>query len=95
MTQGWTVLLRQAATQIAEEIEANRLAPLIEARLNELESVRRLALASTAVDKQIRLRTGLDDHLELGIYVPPKVRSVPPGPVQVGHLSRSEPGEVQ
>jgi len=59
-----------------QEIEA-----AIEARRLELEGYRRLALASAPGDKQVRQRTGRDDHLELGEYKQSKPRRVPPGPV--------------
>ncbi len=54
---------------------------LIELRRAELEDCRKLVTAAPVVqaDKQVRHRTGLDDHLELGVRPkkPRKQRSTP------------------
>lgn len=46
------------------------LADLVELRRTELEDYRKLMTAPPVLqtDKQVRHRTGLDDHLELGVY---------------------------
>jgi hypothetical protein len=55
---------KQQAQRLIRELQS-----LVELRRAELEDCRRLMVATPVVqtDKQIRQRTGLDDHLELGI----------------------------
>lgn len=52
---------RKRITQLRQEVDQRRA---------ELEDCRRLMMAAPVpqADKQIRHRTGLDDHLELGVY---------------------------
>jgi hypothetical protein len=62
--------------------QVRQLQELVKLRRIELEEYERLMTpAHVATDKQIRQRTGLDDHLELGEYKRPEPRHVPPGPV--------------
>lgn len=66
-----------------------QLREVVDQRRAELEEIKRLMTAPiVAADKQIRQRTGLDDHLELGDYRRPPVKSVPPGPVTRGTARR-------
>jgi|ERR1017187_2371085 hypothetical protein len=51
----------------------SRLEALVAARRAELAELERLMMTPVTADKQVRLRTGLDDHLELGI--PPETRN--------------------
>ena len=67
-------LIQRAASAAAEE--------LAEKRRIELDAWRRIAIpAAVSADKQLRQRTGLDDHLEVGEYRHPKLRNVPASPV--------------
>lgn len=59
-----------------------QLQELVKLRRAELEEWERLMTAAhPKADKQIRQRTGLDDHLELGEYKRAKPKHVPAGPV--------------
>jgi len=49
-------------------------------------------MARPSGDKQIRQRTGLDDHLELGRYVRPPRPAVPVFPVAVSRRGSGPPG---
>ena len=69
-------LLQRAEERLAEALRKQRarklvreLEGLVELRRAELEDCRKLMVAAPVVhsDKQIRQRTGLDDHLELGL----------------------------
>ena len=73
--------LRRAEERLAKarrEQQARRriiqLQQEVDLRRSELETCRRLMTATPVVqtDKQVRHRTGLDDHLELGVYKRPK-----------------------
>jgi hypothetical protein len=74
-------LARQAKASDRKRIAALREA--VDLRRAEVEEYRRLMAAApdASADKQIRLRTGRDDHLELGTYRRPEERRVTPGPV--------------
>lgn len=63
----------------------------IEARRTELEQMRRTLAGGLPADKQLRLRTGLDDHLELGEYQRPKAEPTRAGPVVHRRLADEGP----
>lgn len=67
-----------------------QLQALVAERRAELaEYERMMTIPVVSADKQIRLRTGLDDHLELGQYKPAPTSHVPSGPVM--RTRRTEP----
>jgi hypothetical protein len=70
----------QKATNARKKCAAELEASIAERRA-ELAELERIMTAPVAADKQIRLRTGLDDHLELGEYKAPRPRLIPPSPV--------------
>lgn len=79
---------QRLATTQAEKARAGhrkriaQLEALVSQRRAEVAELAALMTAApVAADKQVRLRTGLDDHLELGEYKPQASRRVPPGPV--------------
>lgn len=58
-----------------------QLQALADIRRAELAEIERMMTAPVTADKRLILRTGLDNHLELGEYKPPEARHVPAGPV--------------
>lgn len=78
--------LAAALKQQAGSATRRRIAQLRETvgqRRAELEEIRKLMVTppATVADKQVRHRTGRDDHLELGEYKRPQAKYVPAGPV--------------
>lgn len=74
-----TKSIRRAAKQAAQK-EVRELKELITKRLDEIAEIQSIMFAPpvSSVDRKIRLRTGIDDHLELGketIYQKPVFRS--------------------
>ena len=80
---------RRLARALAEKARAGhkkritQLRALVEKRRAELADIERMMTTpAVTLDKRIMLRTGLDNHLELGEYKPPRPRHVPPGAVE-------------
>lgn len=74
------------AARFAARLERRRqiqnATELVDARRTELGEVGSLMNAPViSGDKQIRQRTGKDDHLELGEYKPARPKRVAPGPM--------------
>jgi hypothetical protein len=87
--------LARAVAQRASAASRKRLAQLrgtVDQRRAEVAEYARLMAAPVAADKQIRLRTGLDDHLELGEYKPQAPRRVPAGPVTTTYARKDADG---
>jgi hypothetical protein len=87
--------LAAAMAQQASAARRKRLAQLqetVDQRRAEVAEYARLMTAPVAADKQIRLRTGLDDHLELGEYKPSAPRRVPAGPVTTTYARKGTDG---
>lgn len=87
--------LRKAEERLAEALRKQQaqkrvteLRELVKLRRAEMEDYRKLMVAAPVVqaDKQIRHRTGLDDHLELGVRKrpPSRLRNRPPTPPAPG-----------
>lgn len=70
--------LRGAA---ARRVNLAALRDAVDARRAELEEIRKMMAPVISADKQIRHRTGRDDHLELGVCKAPERRQVAPGAV--------------
>lgn len=78
-----------APPDLANKRTVRDLEEAVEQRRVALEEYRRtMTQGGQAADKQIRQRTGHDDHLELGIYKPKGHKHVPAGPVTVSYLRR-------
>lgn len=77
----------QKATAAARRRTA-QLREIVDERRAEVGRLARLMTAPVTADKQVRLRTGLDDHLELGEHRPQPPRRVPPGPVTVTYAQK-------
>jgi hypothetical protein len=87
--------LARAQAQKATAVGRRRMAQLREVvgeRRAEVDRLARLMASPTTADKQIRLRTGLDDHLDLGEHKPQAPRRVPPGPVTTTYGRRKSDG---
>jgi hypothetical protein len=72
---------------------AARLRGLVDERRAEVDELARLMATPATADKQVRLRTGRDDHLELGEYKPQQPRRVPAGPVTTTHVRKGNDGQ--
>jgi hypothetical protein len=74
-----------AARPSAKKRHLADLAATVARRREELAAYERLLLAPpvSAADKQIRLRTGLDDHLELGLPQRATPATLPTQPVTI------------
>ena len=87
--------LAKTLAQKATAARRKRIAQLevmVASRRAELTELERMMTTPVAADKQIRQRTGLDDHLELGEYKPQNPRRVPSGPVTRARLITKEDG---
>lgn len=74
----------------ARKKEIRQLRELVELRRTEFAEYQRLMAApALPADKQIRHRTGLDDHLELGEYKCEHPKNVAPGPVVRSYVRKS------
>jgi hypothetical protein len=80
---------KRLARALAEKARAGhkkriaQLRALVDERRAELADIERMMTTpAVTADKHIMLRTGLDNHLELGQYKPPKPRHMPPGAVE-------------
>lgn len=80
----------QKATDARKKCAA-RLEASIAERRTELAELERIMTTPAAADKQIRFRTGRDDHLELGEYKPQNPRRSPSGPVTRTRLAQRQP----
>jgi hypothetical protein len=81
------VALRQQARSVTRKRIAH-LRELVDQRRAEFDEIAKLMVTAPVVlpDRQIRYRTGRDDHLELGDYKRPPLRHMPPGPVTRGSI---------
>jgi hypothetical protein len=87
--------LARAQAQKATAASRKHMAQLREIvgeRRTEVDRLARLMASPATADKQIRLRTGLDDHLELGEHKPQASRRVLPGPVTTTYARRKSDG---
>lgn len=84
-----------AQAQKATAANRRRMAQLREIvadRRAEVGRLARLMASPVTADKRIRLRTGLDDHLELGEHRPRAPRRVPPGPITTTYAPKGSDG---
>ena len=77
-----TAALKQRAGSATRKRVAH-LREIVDQRRAEFEEIAKLMVTPPVIlpDRQIRYRTGRDDHLELGEYRQPQSRHIPPGPV--------------
>lgn len=75
------------STTARKKLAVRLQAILAERRAEIAEYERMMTTPVVSADKQIRLRTGRDDHLELGEYKREPPARFPPGPVTRSRLS--------
>jgi len=84
---------RLARAQAQKAAAASRkciaqLQEIVAGRRAEVDRLARLMASPVTGDKQVRLRTGLDDHLELGEYKQPSAARTLAGPVTTTYTRR-------
>jgi hypothetical protein len=77
-------------TTSVQKQRIRQLQAAVTGRRAELAEYERLMMTPVTEDKQIRLRTGLDDHLELGVHKHPHRDRPPNGPVIARMKERGE-----